>query len=137
ADAPGYTALTVTTGGAISGYCAMGRLRIADRPASARSPESTAAKIGRSMKKRENMDLVYPSGYAYFCVGGAGCEAAAAGAGGGGCAGAAAGAGAFGAAGLALGDAGVTAFPAGAAPGAGALVITPPLGVGAVAAILI
>src|SRR6185295_11550740 len=55
ADAPGYVALTVTTGGAISGYCAIGRLRIADRPASTRNVEITAAKIGRSMKKRENM----------------------------------------------------------------------------------
>src|SRR5437773_12362716 len=53
ADAPGYTAVIVTTGGAISGYCAIGRLRIADRPASTRNTEITAAKIGRSMKKRE------------------------------------------------------------------------------------
>src|SRR5258705_6531087 len=80
ADAPGYTALTVTTGGAISGYCAIGRLRIADRPASTRNTEITAAKIGRSMKKRENMGLVSPSGYGYFCAGGAGCAGAAAGA---------------------------------------------------------
>src|SRR5438876_873169 len=55
ADAPGYTALTVTTGGAISGYWAIGRLRIADKPASTRNTEITAAKIGRSIKKRENM----------------------------------------------------------------------------------
>ena len=32
ADAPGYTAGTVTTGGAISGYCAIGSVRIAARP---------------------------------------------------------------------------------------------------------
>src|SRR5438876_6793683 len=57
ADAPGYTVLTVTTGGAISGYCAIGRLRIAESPASTRNTEITAAKIGRSMKKRENMVL--------------------------------------------------------------------------------
>src|SRR4051812_10060648 len=55
ADAPGYTACTVTTGGAISGYCATGSERIAARPASTRNSEITAAKIGRSMKKRENM----------------------------------------------------------------------------------
>src|SRR5258705_13545501 len=55
ADAPGYTALTVTTGGAISGYCEIGRLRIAERPASTRNTEITAAKIGRSIKKRENI----------------------------------------------------------------------------------
>src|SRR5882672_10732608 len=45
----------VTTGGAISGYWAIGRLRIAARPAITMKIESTAAKIGRSMKKRENM----------------------------------------------------------------------------------
>src|SRR5213596_2777922 len=55
ADAPGYVAVTVTTGGAISGYWAIGRLRIADSPASTRNTEITAAKIGRSIKKRENM----------------------------------------------------------------------------------
>src|SRR5437762_10861035 len=55
ADAPGYVAVTVTTGGAISGYWAIGRLRIADKPASTRNTEITAAKIGRSIKKRENM----------------------------------------------------------------------------------
>src|SRR6266850_5761215 len=45
----------VTTGGAISGYWAIGRLRIAARPAITMKIESTAANIGRSMKKRENM----------------------------------------------------------------------------------
>src|SRR5512138_643973 len=64
ADAPGYTAVTVTTGGAISGYWAIGRLRIAESPASTRKIEITAAKIGRSMKKRENM-----SGYPLFLGG--------------------------------------------------------------------
>src|SRR5213592_100403 len=53
--APGYTATTLTTGGAISGYCAIGSERIADRPAMTKKIDSTAAKIGRSMKKRENM----------------------------------------------------------------------------------
>src|ERR1051326_8640881 len=55
ADAPGYTAWTVTTGGAISGYCAIGSERIAARPASTMKIEITAANSGRSMKKRENM----------------------------------------------------------------------------------
>src|SRR5438034_6082749 len=41
----------------MSGYCAMGRLRIAARPASTMKMDSTAAKMGRSMKKRENMGL--------------------------------------------------------------------------------
>src|SRR5947208_13314144 len=57
AEAPGYTACTVTTGGAMSGYCAIGRLRIAARPASTMKMDSTAAKIGLSIKKRENMGL--------------------------------------------------------------------------------
>src|SRR5687767_13884243 len=48
-------ARTVTTGGAISGYWAIGRIRIAARPAITMKIESTAAKIGRSMKKRDIM----------------------------------------------------------------------------------
>src|SRR5882672_9945514 len=68
ADAPGYVAVTVTTGGAISGYCEIGRLRIADRPASTRNTEITAAKIGRSIKKRENMSEFLR---AYFFAAGA------------------------------------------------------------------
>src|SRR5262245_16947694 len=48
-------ARTVTTGGAISGYWAIGSTRIAARPAITMKIESTAAKIGRSMKKREIM----------------------------------------------------------------------------------
>src|SRR4051812_16553712 len=57
ADAPGYTARTVTTGGAISGYWPIGRVRIEARPAMTMNVESTAAKIGRSMKKREIMRI--------------------------------------------------------------------------------
>jgi len=44
----------VTTGGAISGYCAIGRRCIAARPAITMKSDRTAAKIGRSMKSREN-----------------------------------------------------------------------------------
>jgi hypothetical protein len=62
AEAPGYTARTCTTGGAISGYCAIGSTRIAAIPASAMKSEMTTAKIGRSMKKRENMMV----GYLFF-----------------------------------------------------------------------
>src|SRR6266851_3865632 len=43
------------TGGAISGYCAIGRLRIAARPAMTMKSDSTAAKMGRSMNRRENI----------------------------------------------------------------------------------
>src|SRR5690242_17463955 len=67
AEAPGYTACTVTTGGAISGYCAIGRFLIAASPASTMKIESTAAKIGRSMKKRENMACL---GLCYFLLAG-------------------------------------------------------------------
>src|SRR5258706_14195241 len=52
-------ATTLTTGGAISGYCAIGSERIADKPAITKKIDSTAAKIGRSMKKRENMAAPY------------------------------------------------------------------------------
>src|SRR5688572_12934908 len=48
-------ARTVTTGGAISGYCAIGSTRIAASPAITMKIDSTAAKIGRSMKKRDIM----------------------------------------------------------------------------------
>ena len=48
-------AATSTWGGAISGYWAMGRLRMAARPAITMKIEITMAKMGRSMKKRENM----------------------------------------------------------------------------------
>src|ERR1043165_2704483 len=65
ADAPGYTACTVTTGGAISGYCAIGSERIAARPASTRNSEITTAKIGRSMKKRDSIGSV-PGRYDLF-----------------------------------------------------------------------
>jgi hypothetical protein len=45
----------VTTGGAISGYWAIGSERIAARPATMSNTEMTTAKIGRSMKNRENI----------------------------------------------------------------------------------
>src|SRR4051812_1887986 len=51
--APGYCACTTTEGGTTSGYSAIGSTRIAIRPPSSTSTESTPAKIGRSMKKRE------------------------------------------------------------------------------------
>src|SRR5437899_13092259 len=42
-------------GGVICGYCASGRFRRATKPASVMTIESTDAKIGRSMKKCENI----------------------------------------------------------------------------------
>ncbi len=49
-----------TVGGAISGYSAIGSVRITTAPAIVSSTESTVAKIGRSMKKwaKRNMEAV-------------------------------------------------------------------------------
>src|ERR1043166_7476586 len=52
--APGYNAVTCTVGGVTSGYCATGNVHTATNPASVMTTEITVAKIGRSMKKREN-----------------------------------------------------------------------------------
>src|SRR5215470_526449 len=51
--APGYWPLTLTTGGAISGYWATGNRPTATAPRMTKTIETTAAKIGRSMKKWE------------------------------------------------------------------------------------
>src|SRR6266446_2698500 len=47
-------------GGVICGYWAMGRVHTAIPPARVITMDSTAAKIGRSMKKRENMIVSGP-----------------------------------------------------------------------------
>src|SRR4029450_12251468 len=54
-SAPGYVVWTVTCTGMIDGYCEPGSARIATSPARTMMIETTAAKTGRSMKKRENM----------------------------------------------------------------------------------
>src|SRR6266700_2953269 len=46
--------MTLTVGGAISGYCAIGRIFSETAPAIRMMMESTPANTGRSMKKREN-----------------------------------------------------------------------------------
>ncbi|MNI16457.1 hypothetical protein D3C73_697920 [compost metagenome] len=51
--APGYTVRTTTDGGTTSGYSPMGSIGIEIRPAAKITIDSTAAKIGLSMKKRE------------------------------------------------------------------------------------
>src|SRR5215469_18893312 len=51
ADAPGYAARILTVGGAMSGYSETGSERCTITPAMVRMIDSTAAKIGRSMKK--------------------------------------------------------------------------------------
>ncbi len=54
-SAPGYVADTVTCTGVIDGYCATGSCDIDTTPARQMTSATTAAKIGRSMKNRENM----------------------------------------------------------------------------------
>ena len=49
---------TWTTGGATSGYWAIGKRKYATTPRITITMESTVAKIGRSMKKFENMERV-------------------------------------------------------------------------------
>ena len=51
--APGYTVRTTTDGGTTSGYSLIGSSGIAIRPAAKITIDSTAAKIGRSMKNLE------------------------------------------------------------------------------------
>src|ERR1700742_2057025 len=51
--APGYWPVTRTTGGAISGYWAIGSRGSATAPTISSTTDKTAAKIGRSMKKCE------------------------------------------------------------------------------------
>src|SRR5690348_13070205 len=51
--APGYWPETLMIGGAISGYCAIGRRENETPPRMTKTIETTAAKIGRSIKKCE------------------------------------------------------------------------------------
>src|SRR5215472_505663 len=51
--APGYWPVTLTTGGAMSGYCATGRRLKETTPRITKTSDTTEAKIGRSMKNRE------------------------------------------------------------------------------------
>ena len=55
AEAPMYVDVTVTWGAARLGYCSMGRLGMAMAPTSVMRMEMTLAKMGRLMKKSENM----------------------------------------------------------------------------------
>src|SRR3954464_9081312 len=51
--APGYTARTTIEGGTTSGYSLIGKVKIAMAPVRKITIDRAAAKIGRSMKKRE------------------------------------------------------------------------------------
>src|SRR5688500_13410171 len=78
--APGYTARTTTDGGTTSGYSVIGRRGSAIRPATKMMIDSTAAKIGRSMKNLEKSMRVLRA--ARQCAAGAAVGAPAGGAGG-------------------------------------------------------
>ena len=56
AFAPGYMAETWTTGGTTSGYWAIGSPNSATTPTMTITTDNTVAKIGRSMKKLENIE---------------------------------------------------------------------------------
>src|SRR5262245_53970568 len=58
--APGYVHITCTVGGVIGGYCATGSVSRASPPPRVMTMDRTAAKIGRSMKKREIMGSLLP-----------------------------------------------------------------------------
>ncbi|MNC90246.1 hypothetical protein D3C83_63230 [compost metagenome] len=67
---PGNWALTTMEGGETSGYSPMGKLNIAIRPDRKISVDTTPAKIGRSMKNRENVILLSTSDWGGDGVGG-------------------------------------------------------------------
>src|SRR5262245_43843678 len=59
--APGYWPVTLIVGGAISGYWATGSRPYETAPKITKTRDTTAAKIGRSMKKRDMRMRVCPS----------------------------------------------------------------------------
>src|SRR5690606_1585884 len=64
--APGYTAVTTTDGGTTSGYSPIGSSGIEISPAAKITIDSTAAKIGRSMKNLEKSMMLLLACLAYF-----------------------------------------------------------------------
>src|SRR6185436_14765633 len=71
--APGNWPFTVMIGGAISGYCATGNRQYATPPRITKMMDTTAAKIGRSMKK---CDIFMSSDYFWADVAGPGVDGA-------------------------------------------------------------
>src|SRR3954469_24421762 len=71
ADAPGYVAVTRIEGGAIEGYCSMGRPRMLRPPASMITIAITQAKTGLSMKYFDMMtpDAGLDPGFIGPCAG--------------------------------------------------------------------
>ncbi len=63
--APGKAARTTTVGGTTAGYSLTGSLRSARAPPTTITAERTAAKIGRVMKKDENLIGHRPSRYPF------------------------------------------------------------------------
>src|SRR4051812_39590947 len=58
--------MTWMVGGVMAGYCATGRVKTEMTPASVMTMDSTAAKIGRSMKNRENTEFPILAGTTSF-----------------------------------------------------------------------
>src|SRR6267154_3518821 len=69
AAAPGYTALMVTAGGAMIGYCEIGSRVIEMMPVMLMISAMTQATIGRSMKKRDSDMGRAPQGAADVAAG--------------------------------------------------------------------
>src|SRR5260370_20978335 len=67
--APGYWPVTLIVGGAISGYCAIGRRENDTPPTITNTIDTTAAKIGRSMKKCEMRIVRTPGSYSALDTG--------------------------------------------------------------------
>src|SRR6266700_5722530 len=67
--APGYWPVTLIVGGAISGYCAIGRRENDTPPTITNTIDTTAAKIGRSMKKCEMRIVRAPAPYSALDTG--------------------------------------------------------------------
>ena len=59
ASAPGYVAVTIICTGAMFGYCSIGSWNIEIRPEITITNETTMAKIGRLIKKFENIRTPY------------------------------------------------------------------------------
>src|SRR6476619_7315497 len=64
-EAPGYTAVTETWGGTISGYCAIGIERRAKAPAIVVTTAMTIASLGRSTKTDDSTDKLRSTGRSY------------------------------------------------------------------------
>ncbi len=74
--APGYVAVTMTDGGTTSGYSLTGSFHSEMAPTTRMSTDSTPAKIGRVMKKREMFMAQFMAQFAAVLAAGAAGSAA-------------------------------------------------------------